>query len=203
MPTQGDTVCTFQSPANSPVGSRMPFRQVNLNSCVPKQDNVDSNKPLDFRDSSKNSHSSSSSCENSIQKIVRGNSSDVPPEHEGNSSEEELSGINLHQFQCEKRKWSEVAHSGQHPEGHGSSDEEVKDLISMPVPSNFSTSPPKTAARLRRTVSPKLFLANVSPVCDSCWISPRKRPRHHAGVSPVVIQRPYLDLEKMQVCTGC
>lgn len=93
-----------------------------------------------------------------------------------------------------------------------SADEEVKDVWFHSKPSKFSASPPHGIRNVRlQTVSPRKFLANVAPGANStmtssqtsCWKSPRKRQRQlsrNDSDDYSVIQRPFIDLEKMQVC---
>ena len=158
-------------------------------------------------------------------------------EYENHSSEEELAVINTHQHmqelvapvpavnnidmhpppppppppqpQREKRKWSQVSQRCTScSDSSGSSDEEVRDLLSQPPPKPvcFSSSPPKGVHRLnQQTLSPRLFLANVSPATvHLCSVSPRKRHRQTSAVDDseaTVMQRPCLDFDKMQVST--
>ncbi|XP_070576692.1 uncharacterized protein [Ptychodera flava] len=121
-------------------------------------------------------------------------------ERDRHSSEEELADI---EKQCkenqaaEKRKWSQANRWSVNGESSGSSDDEVRDLCSKPVPVLFSSSPPKQLQRLRH-VSPgsQVFLANVRSTAES---SPRKRHRQGLGdISPHLLNRPSLDFEKMQ-----
>lgn len=139
------------------------------------------------------------------------------------SSEEELAIINCSgngsgngtvTKQAEKRKWSQMQGGGACSNGSamigvrcgscndssGSSDDEVRDLLGQPKPLNFSSSPPKGVQRLSQaTLSPKLFLANLSPSnVRLCSVSPRKRHRQGELTDSTVIQRPCLDFEKMQ-----
>ena len=147
-------------------------------------------------------------------------------EFERPSSEEELTVINYINVNQspEKRKWSQMicvesnngksnasykattntAEHGSSANSPASSDEEVKDVLFHSKPSNFSSSPPRGVQRLRRTISPRKFLANVSATyTQSCWKSPRKRQRQASigDLEATVMQRPCLDLEKMQVHT--
>ena len=117
------------------------------------------------------------------------------------SSEEELTGINC-TFR-EKRTWSQANHCNScEPYSSGSSDEEVKDLLCSTQPVLFSSSPPKGVHRFSKTLSPRVFLARVSPGCTSS-VSPRKRHRqtlsNDVSDASTVIQRPCIDFEKMQV----
>lgn len=181
----------FQTPTLSPGTNRMPFRQMNLNT-----NHEHSTKPQDSR-----GNSVAANTDNMCTGTTKSN---VHQDHmpEDNSSEEELMSINFQESLAEKRKWSQVSSSSQNVQmdSPGTSDEELLELVKQPRPSKFSCSPPRNIPRLQKTVSPKLFLANVSPVSDkSCWISPRKRARQSSESSPTVIERPYLDLEKMQV----
>ena len=102
-----------------------------------------------------------------------------------------------------------------------SADEEVKDVWFHSKPSKFSASPPRGVRSVRlQTVSPRKFLANVAPGASaslhsvtssqSCWKSPRKRQRqlsrNDSDEFPVIQQqqqRPFIDLEKMQVSAEC
>lgn len=134
-------------------------------------------------------------------------------EFERHSSEEELAVINCNrrnrELQPEKRKWHQANRCGSYSESSGSSDEEVRDLLTKPKPLKFSASPPKGVHRLRNTLPPRLFLAHVvkstSPYThnNTCMVSPRKRHRQtlsrDVSEATTVIQRPCLDFEKMQV----
>lgn len=125
-------------------------------------------------------------------------------EFDHHSSEDELAIINCgnHELHPEKRKWSQVNRCNSCDDSSCSSDEELRDLLSEPKPLNFSSSPPKGVQKLSRTLSPPLFLANLSPKSVRlCSVSPRKRHRqtNSSDVSDAtVIQRPCLDFEKMQ-----
>jgi len=139
-------------------------------------------------------------------------------EFDRHSSEEELSIINYNfnnrEIHSEKRKWSQANHCGSCNESSGSSDDEVRELLSSPLimkpivmkPLNFSSSPPRGVQKLSRTLSPKLFLAHVAPMGRVCSVSPRKRHRQSSSTDvsdATVIQRPCLDFEKMQVSVSC
>lgn len=130
-------------------------------------------------------------------------------EFDHHSSEDELAIINCgnHELHPEKRKWSQVNRCNSCDDSSCSSDEELRDLLGEPKPLNFSSSPPKGVQKLSRTLSPPLFLANLSPKSVRlCSVSPRKRHRqtNSSDVSDAtVIQRPCLDFEKMQVSSRC
>ena len=136
-------------------------------------------------------------------------------EFDRHSSEEELAVINCttnRESVREKRTWSQAnyhdycgsCHDGLN--SSGSSDEEVKDLLSLSHdrPLLFSSSPPKGVRRFSKTVSPHIFLENIKASCTSNMY-PHKRCRQtnarDVSESPLGIQRPYLDFEKMQVST--
>ncbi len=126
-------------------------------------------------------------------------------EFDHHSSEEELAFINYptREVHREKRTWSQANNRcGSCQDSSGSSDDEVKDLMSKPQPVLFSSSPPRGVQKLSKTMSPRLFLANVTPAHSSS-VSPRKRHRQTSSTdvsdAPAVIQRPCLDFEKMQV----
>ena len=154
-------------------------------------------------------------------------------EFENHSSEEELAVLNprqecLHEFvapipinlrdkplvqvtqqptvgQREKRKWSQVSQRcSSCSDSSGSSDEEVRDLLSQtpPKPICFSSSPPKGVHKLtNQTLSPRLFLANVPAAVHVCSVSPRKRHRQTStsdDSEATVMKRPCLDFDKMQ-----
>ena len=134
-------------------------------------------------------------------------------EFDHHSSEDELAVINCcktPELHPEKRKWSQMSRCGSCNDSSGSSDEEVRDLLANTgdggdgdgQPLNFSSSPPHNVQRLSRTMSPKLFLANVSPALRVCSMSPRKRHRQSSSTdvsNATGIQRPCLDFDKMQV----
>ena len=146
-------------------------------------------------------------------------------EFDRHSSEEELSVINLpnRELHPEKRKWSQAnGRCSSCYESSGSSDEEVRDLlysstkrngsIGKPQPLVFSASPPRGVHKLtsrhhyHHSVSPRLFLANVSRHHHNHHhtVSPRKRHRQSLSrdvteATAVMMQRPCLDFEKMQV----
>lgn len=125
-------------------------------------------------------------------------------EFDHHSSEEELAIINCRnkELHPEKRKWSQMTRCSSYSESSGSSDDEVRELLCRPQPVDFRSSPPRGVHKISRTMSPKLFLANVTPV-QICTVSPRKRHRQTSSTdvsdAMTVIQRPCLDFEKMQV----
>ena len=211
------TTSPFQSPprsSSSPVSSmsKRPFSQLVNNTNSPFQtlgQHSDLNSPHVNGHYSPQGSSDFERC-----------SLDYEPssstEFDRHSSEEELSIINFtnRELHSEKRKWSQANQCGSCNESSGSSDEEVRDLLSSPIvmkpivmkPLNFSSSPPRGVQKLSRTLSPKLFLANVAPTMRVCSVSPRKRHRQSSSTDvsdATVIQRPCLDFEKMQVSVSC
>ena len=125
-------------------------------------------------------------------------------ELDAQTSEDELTIINCNRDAVrEKRKWSQVNRCNSCEDSSASSDDEVRDIFMEPTPLNFSSSPPKGVQKLTHTLSPKVFLANISTKnVRLCCVSPRKRHRqiNSTDVSDAtVIQRPCLDFEKMQV----
>lgn len=131
------------------------------------------------------------------------------------SSEEELSVINGRVIHPEKRKWSQMTRSS-YGESSGSSDEEVRELLSQPQPVLFSSSPPrygvkkchfrhyKSSSKRSGTgteSSSKLYISPVRVVN----VSPRKRHKKTVASGynsdeedDDAVQRPCLDFEKMQ-----
>ena len=209
--------------STSPGGSlRQPFRQVHPHNVLSERSpevfyvtaKAASSTPMDCTESGQSS-------QDSADAVCASAASEEPDRP---SSEEELTIINyINVSQSpENRKWSQmicvesgsakntaacnVVSSSEHGSSANSpassSDEEVKDVLYHSKPSNFSSSPPRGVQRLRRTISPRKFLANVSPTYpQSCWKSPRKRQRQSSigDSEATVMQRPCLDLEKMQV----
>lgn len=198
-------ICCSSSP--KPSVSKRPLQLVNINYPV---------SPLHQSSDLSPCHSGTSSPHNSSD--FECCTLDYKPKYSGDfgrhSSEEELAAINCNvrskrELHPEKRKWSQANRCGSYSEGSGSSDEEVRDLLTKSQPLKFGSSPPTGVHRLRHTLPPRLFLASVVHSNSSythtrnCMVSPRKRHRQmfsrDVSEATSVIQRPCLDFEKMQV----